>query len=190
MPPTRFPMPSVGRRGCSREAAHSRLPPSKAAAFATAVDGVRLARERGAKTTRRLALEDTRSPAGYLRATDTDRDLRPSCPRVFLRPRIHPCQQGAPLRCAAPRRRALLTSAHLEPDPAPAREFRLRAHTRATAIAAALGSAAGTFCQKAQRKKGAVSGTSTLQGQRVRLKVRKLKVRKQERLNQRSALFP
>ena len=157
MPPTRFPMPSVGRRGCSREAAHSRLPPSKAAAFATAVDGVR-SLARGAKTTRRLALEDTRSPAGYLRATDTDRDLRPSCPRELLRPRIHPCQQGAPLRCAAPRRRALLTSAHLEPDPAPAREFRLRAHTRATATAAALGSAAGTFCQKAQRKRAQCQG--------------------------------
>ena len=77
-----------------------------------------------------------------------------SLARVFL----GHCQQGAPLRCAAPRRRALLTSAHLEPDPAPAREFRLRAHTSATATAAALGSAAGTFCQKAQRKRAQCQG--------------------------------
>ena len=39
MPPTRIPMPSVGRRGCSWVAAQSRLPPSKAGAFATARAG-------------------------------------------------------------------------------------------------------------------------------------------------------
>ena len=85
--------------------------------------------------------------------TDTDSDL--TC---LARVLLDPCQQGAPLRCAAPRRRELLTSAHLEPDPAPAREFRLRAHTRATATAAALGSAACTFCQKAQRKRAQCQG--------------------------------
>ena len=131
MPPTRIPMPSVGRRGCSWEAAHSQSPPSKARAFAK------------------------RRPAG-----DSE---------VAARTQAAPLANRALLRLRSAAVRKFLT--FLEADPAPAREFRLRARTSATATAAALGSAAARSARRGAEKKDAVSGTSTLQGLRARLVV-------------------
>ena len=167
MPPTRFPMPSVGRRGCSREAAHSCLRPSKAAAFATAVAGVRLAREGRQDNAKTCTGRVGARPATYC-VTDTDRDLRQSCPR-FSWPL--PTGRASALRSAAQASIAHKRPLRTRPSPGP----RIQAagahacHSNRRRIRLS----SWHVLPEGAEKKGAVSGTSTLQGPRARLKVRK-----------------
>ena len=163
MPPTRFPMPSVGRRGCSREAAHSRLPPSKAAAFATAVDGVRLARE-GRQNNAKTCTGRVGARRATYCLTDTDSDLSQSCPR-FSWPL--PTGRASALRSAAQASIAHKRPLRTRPSPGPriqaagAHECHCnRRRIRLSSLRA---------LPEGAEKKGAVSGTSTLQGPRARL---------------------
>ena len=155
----------------TREAAHSRLPPSKAAAFwrkhfCDGAVGVRLAREGRQDNAKTCTGRVGARPATYC-VTDTDRDLSQSCPR-FSWPL--PTGRASALRSAAQASIAHKRPLRTRPSPGP----RIQAagahacHCNRRRIRLSSWHA----LPEGAEKKGAVSGTSTLQGPRARLKVR------------------